>query len=565
MFPEEIVVTRASQALVAIVLLVLFATIPGVAAGAALFPFLQNLTDADGADWDFLPMNGIAVNSSGFIHVNQFGTIAVFGPSGQYRASMVSGVIYPSGIAVNSTGHLFVADYLDGSISVLSPSGAIVGTVKYDPPAPPLGLAINGSDWLFATILNTPDVQVHDRNGSWVTTFSPGLDQPLAITVNSTDHVIVGGLDDGTLVVLDRDGNRVQTIPTGFDDIFSLATDGEDRIVACGTGDTGFRVFSPAGTLVGTSAGMPLDAPRGIAVTPSGRIVVGDTGHGRVHLFGPPAPTPTPSGPSPSFAAYPQSGPAPHQVQFLDYTPNAKEWRWDFGDGGTSTLPYPTHTYTAPGLYTVSLTVTDWAGRTGTKTEYHFIRVTEPPTPAPTPVANFTANATTGPAPLAVQFTDASGKAPFHWWWQFGDGSSSTDANPVHTYERTGAYTVNLTVWTSLGQATISRPTYVTVDGDPRVPEANFTLSRTSGPAPLYVRFTDTSTGNPTSWRWDFSGLAWTTTKNPSVVFRRPGTYTVTLTVRNPYGWSSFGTNVTVTGTAGTTRNAGGRQVSVVG
>ena len=274
-------------------------------------------------------------------------------------------------------------------------------------------------------------------------------------------------------------------------------------------------------------------------------------------------PTPTPTtDPLPSFAMFPQSGPAPHTVLFLDYTQNAKEWTWDFGDGGTSTLQYPTHTYTATGLYTVSLAVTDWAGQTSTKTEYHCIRVTEPVTPAPTLVANFSANTTTGQAPLAIQFTDASGKAPYHWWWQFGDGASSTDRDPVHTYERTGAYTVNLTVWTSLGQATVSKPAYIILDGDPRVPEANFTLSRTSGPAPLYVRFTDASTGNPTSWRWDFGGLAWTTMKSPSVVFRQPGEYPVTLTVRNAYGWSSMSTNVTVTGAA---RSTGGRAVSVVG
>ena len=276
-------------------------------------------------------------------------------------------------------------------------------------------------------------------------------------------------------------------------------------------------------------------------------------------------PTPTPSGSSPSFAAYPQSGPAPHTVQFLDYTPNAQSWRWDFGDGGTSTLQYPTHQYNQSGLYTVTLSVTDWAGATSTKTEYHLIRVTEPVTPAPTPVAAFSANTSTGQAPLAVQFTDTSSPAPYHRWWQFGDGSLSTDADPVHVYERPGAYTVNLTVWTPLGQATVSKPAYVTVDGDPRVPEANFTLSRTSGQAPLYVRFTDTSTGAPTSWRWDFGGFAWTTMKSPSVVFRQPGEFAVTLTVRNPYGWSSMSTNVTVTGAAGTTRTAGGRPVSVVG
>ena len=278
-----------------------------------------------------------------------------------------------------------------------------------------------------------------------------------------------------------------------------------------------------------------------------------------------PPPPSAPSAPSASFAAYPESGPAPHLVQFLDYTPNARSWSWDFGDSGTSILRYPRHQYNQSGLYTVTLSVMDLAGATSTKTMNHLIRVTEPETPAPTPVANFTANSTAGQAPLAIQFTDTSSPAPYHRWWTFGDGSSSTDANPVHVYERTGAYTVNLTVWTPLGQATVSKPAYVIVDGDPRVPEANFTMSRSSGTAPLYVRFKDTSTGTPTSWRWDFGGLAWTTMQSPSVVFRQPGEYAVTLTVRNPYGWSSMATNVTVTGAAGTTRTAGGRPVSVIG
>ena len=138
-------------------------------------------------------------------------------------------------------------------------------------------------------------------------------------------------------------------------------------------------------------------------------------------------------------------------------------------------------------------------GRTGTKTDYKVIRVTEPAGPVSTPVADFTGEPTAGQAPLTVQFTEISSPAPYHRWWQFGDGFNSTDANPVHVYDRTGAYTVNLTVWTPIGQATVSKPAHVIVDSDHRVPEANFTISRISGPGPLYVRLTDLSIGSPTS------------------------------------------------------------------
>jgi PKD repeat protein len=270
------------------------------------------------------------------------------------------------------------------------------------------------------------------------------------------------------------------------------------------------------------------------------------------------------SGPTASFAAYPQSGPAPLSVRFLDYSYDGPvAWSWDFGDGGVSDQQYPAHVYNRSGLYTVSLTVTDSGGRTGTATRDHYIRVADMPTPSPTPLANFSANATTGPAPLAVAFTDASSPAPYHRWWQFGDGTSSTDADPVHIYTTPGTRTVNLTVWTALGIA--SKTGTVTVGTDSRAPVANFTMSRTSGHAPLYVKFTDASTGAPTSWRWDFGGLAWTALRNPSVIFRQPGTCAVTLTVRNAYGSSSMTKNLTVVATPGRSRAATDAPIQVVG
>jgi PKD repeat protein len=86
-------------------------------------------------------------------------------------------------------------------------------------------------------------------------------------------------------------------------------------------------------------------------------------------------------------------------------------------------------------------------------------------------------------------------------------------------------------------------------------------MSRSSGAAPLYIKFTDTSTGDPNSWKWSFGGLAWTSIRNPSVVFRAPGTYAVTLTARNAFGTSTATRNMTVTG-----RQSGkGDAVSVVG
>ena len=76
---------------------------------------------------------------------------------------------------------------------------------------------------------------------------------------------------------------------------------------------------------------------------------------------------------------------------------------------------------------------------------------------------SFTANTTGGPAPLAVLFTDTSAGDPTAWFWTFGDGNTSSERNPVHTYRAPGNYTVNLTVSTATGSATLSRPGYITV------------------------------------------------------------------------------------------------------
>ena len=88
-------------------------------------------------------------------------------------------------------------------------------------------------------------------------------------------------------------------------------------------------------------------------------------------------------------------------------------------------------------------------------------------TPATSIVANFTASPTNGISPLTVNFSDASVSAVTNWFWDFGDGSTSTDTNPVHIYNAAGSYAVSLTVWGSLGSNTLARAGYVVVSTPP--------------------------------------------------------------------------------------------------
>ncbi|HXW98352.1 MAG TPA: PKD domain-containing protein, partial [Methanomicrobiales archaeon] len=208
-------------------------------------------------------------------------------------------------------------------------------------------------------------------------------------------------------------------------------------------------------------------------------------------------------------------------------TPTA--WSWDFGDSGTSTLQNPVHVYTAAGTYTVALTATNGDG-SGKLVKQNYITVT-PKTP---PVANFTANVTTGPAPLAVAFTDQSTNTPTAWSWDFGDSGTSTLQNPVHVYTAAGTYTVKLTVTNADGSSTVSKATYITALNS--LPTANFSGTPTSGKQPLTVTFTDLSANTPTAWSWDFGDGAASQQQNPVHVYTAPGVYTVSLTVTNAGG-----------------------------
>ncbi|WP_062265737.1 DUF3344 domain-containing protein [Methanoculleus bourgensis] len=172
-----------------------------------------------------------------------------------------------------------------------------------------------------------------------------------------------------------------------------------------------------------------------------------------------------------AFKAEPISGDAPLTVAFTDESTGAATWSWDFGDNTTSAEQNPSHTYEAPGTYTVTLTVANTAGSDSATAT---ITVTEPSGPAP--VANFTANVTSGNVPLTVRFTDASTGAD-SWYWAFGDGATSTEQNPVHTYTQVGRFTVTLTVANTAGSS--SATGVVTArDIPPAPPEAaeNFTL-----------------------------------------------------------------------------------------
>jgi len=157
------------------------------------------------------------------------------------------------------------------------------------------------------------------------------------------------------------------------------------------------------------------------------------------------------------FNANPTNGTVPLAVQFtsprVDGDGNLIAfWNWNFGDGSTSTNENPSHIYTNPGTFLLSLVVTNSLG--------FAVPVYGPASiTASLPTIQYAVNQTNGPAPLTVQFTssgiDLANNIITHWNWNFGDGSSSTNQNPTHVYTNAGTFLPSLVATNSLGVTVI--------------------------------------------------------------------------------------------------------------
>ncbi|MFC1893532.1 PKD domain-containing protein [Chloroflexota bacterium] len=161
-------------------------------------------------------------------------------------------------------------------------------------------------------------------------------------------------------------------------------------------------------------------------------------------------------------------------------------------------------------------------------------------------IVDFSATPTSGNAPLTVQFENLSevyvsdglalASIGTTWLWDFGDGGTSTEECPTHTYNCAGEYDVSLTFAGYVndssapngnGGITETKYGYITV-----YPIADFSASPTMGIAPLTVQFRDQSKGLCSGSRdWSFGDGGSSTSKNPSHTYTQGGNYTITLTV----------------------------------
>ncbi|HEY0432451.1 MAG TPA: PKD domain-containing protein, partial [Chitinophagaceae bacterium] len=252
-------------------------------------------------------------------------------------------------------------------------------------------------------------------------------------------------------------------------------------------------------------------------------------------------------GPVANFSSNVTAGCAPLVVNFTDQSGGSPtSWSWDFGNGQLSTAQNPVVNFANPGTYTVRLIVKDSAGIDDEiKTDY--ITVYGPPSAA------FTANLTTSCAPASIQFTDLAtspaGSSVASWQWDFGDGTTSTDQSPAHTYANTGFYTVSLIITNSNGcKSSLTLGRYIRIVSGVSVDFAASQPSSCQAPFMINLQQQASGPGN-LSYTWDFGNGQTSTLPNPSTIYASPGTYPVTLSVTSDLGCAGTVTkNIDVSG-----------------
>lgn len=197
---------------------------------------------------------------------------------------------------------------------------------------------------------------------------------------------------------------------------------------------------------------------------------------------------------------------------------------WDFGDGALSNLTSPSHAFSTPGTFTVTLVVTNANGTVDAEIKNAYITVN------PLPLVAFSVNGLGCTVPLTLSFVNSSSNGTnFSQSWNFGNSQTSTLANPANvTYNSAGSYTINLTV--------TNTSTSCVANSSQTIQVANFQAGIT---APSYgcvgqaISFQDNSTAGANAWSWNYGGQGTSNLENPSFTFNAPGTYTVQLTSQN--------------------------------
>lgn len=220
------------------------------------------------------------------------------------------------------------------------------------------------------------------------------------------------------------------------------------------------------------------------------------------------------------------TGCIPLDVSFFDQsTPGSapiSSWLWEFGNGATSTQQSPQYSYNQSGVFAVVLQITDTNGCSSSALVNPVVNASAPP------VISFSASTTNDcTVPLNVVFTNnTTGTPPLQYEWDFGDGGTSTQANPSHTYTDLGVYSVSVSVTDPNGCASDT-----TIAGMINITDVTASFTTSTGFLTVCpgVPFQFENTSGNSNVYWDFGTGANSTQNQPWMQYDNTGTFNVTM------------------------------------
>ena len=208
---------------------------------------------------------------------------------------------------------------------------------------------------------------------------------------------------------------------------------------------------------------------------------------------------------------------------------NITEWFWDFDDQTYSTEQNPTHEFEQPGTYHVKLSINGATCNDQWQNILHAHFGQEC-------VPQFSYQQMNQEGNLMVNFYDESLGNFDEWFWDFDDGETSNEQNPIHQYNQSGEYEVKLSIFGQGCMNNTHQP--VIVETGPECFALFNTYQQQS--ADLKIEFIDLSIGQAETWLWDFGDGNVSNLQNPFHIYENPGDFDVTLTVSNANCDDSF-------------------------
>ncbi|MDD5023840.1 MAG: 6-bladed beta-propeller, partial [Methanoregula sp.] len=343
--------------------------------------FLTKWGYTTSSDGQFNTAASVAADSSGYVYVadDSNNRIQKFGPTGIFLmkwGSLGTGdgqFNISASVAADSSGNIYVADTNNYRIQKFSSSGTFLtkwgsygtGDGQFNTSA---SVAADSSGNIYIADTGNNRIQKFSSSGTFLTKWGANgtgdgqFMAPAGIAADSSGNVYIADTGNNRIQKFNSTGSFLAKWGTSgsedgnFSSPNRVSVDSSGNVFVADTGNNRIQKFNSAGTflvkwgLKGVENGN-FDAPKGVTVDKSGNVFVADTGNSRIQKF-------AKGSLGADFTATPTSGNFPLTVQFNDTsTGSPTAWEWVFDDWGTSTLQNPSHTYTSPGNYTVSLTI----------------------------------------------------------------------------------------------------------------------------------------------------------------------------------------------------------------